>query len=180
MNIQTKIYLTLVVWLCLLGAMFGYGFGILQNSNSESLVSISQEKDQLLSLQAEQQSYLLAQRDLEDLSEKEIQPKDFFSKDTTLVREITALENLGKINQVTLNIAGISGTIDSLPKAKTISPLFVMPYSMTVTGSINNVLNFVESLYNLDFITTINSFTLGAANKNTLNVNLTANFYLRK
>jgi len=78
MDIRTKIYLTLVLWLGLCASMYFYGFGILDAANRQALLIISQEKEQLLSLQAEQQSYHLAQQDLEDLSKKDYQPEGFF------------------------------------------------------------------------------------------------------
>jgi hypothetical protein len=180
MNIQPKIYLTLVIWLGLCAGMFTYGFGILQGSNNSALATISEEKGMLLSLQAEQQSYHLAQKDLEDLAKKDIQPEDFFSKDVSLVKELTALENLGKTSQVSLSISGISGTIDTLGKANTQSELYNMNYMMSVTGSLANVMNFVQTLYNLNFVTTLNSMALGTVDKNNVSVNLTANFYIRK
>lgn len=180
MDIKTKIYLTLVVWIAVSAAMYFYGFGILQGSNRDALAAISQEKDTLLNLQAEQQSYRLAQKDLDDLAKKDVQPEDFFSEDVTLVKEISTLENLGKASQVKLDMNGISGTIDVLPKAKTQSDLYTIPYTMSITGELNNVIDFVEALYNQSFITSINSFSMGAATKEAVSVNLTATLYVRK
>jgi len=90
------------------------------------------------------------------------------------------LENLGKASQVSLSISGISGTINTLPKAKTLSELYITPYYMSVSGSYINVMNFVESLYNLSFVTTINSLSLSSNGKDTVGVTLSANLYIRK
>jgi len=180
MGISAKIYLTLALWLALCCGMFTYGFGVLRDSNNSALVSISQNKDVLLGLQAQQQSYISAKKDLENLAKKDNQPQDFFTKDVSFVKELSTLEDLGKARQVDLVVGGISGTINTLGKANTQSELYVMPFAMSVTGPLPNVLNFMESLYNLKFIVTINSINLGSVDKSNVSLSMSANFYLSK
>ena len=179
MDIKTKIYATLVVWLGVCAGMYFYGFGILQSANRDALSVISEKKDQLLSLQAEQQSYRLAQQDLDDLGKKDYQPGNFFSRDISLVKELSTLENLSTTTQVRLTISGINGTIDTLPKAKTQSPLYTMSYYMNVSGPFINVYNFIQSLYNLNFVTTINTLSMGGGSGNVV-VTMSAYLYIQK
>src|SRR5579872_3671484 len=109
MSIQSKIFLTVVVWLALCGGMFLYGFKVLDGSNRAALADISKQKNQMLSLQAAAESYRLSQKDVQDMAKNNPQPIDFFSSDVTLVKEIETIENLAVARHVVLTLGGIGG-----------------------------------------------------------------------
>ncbi len=178
MSIRTKIYLAAVLWLGLCGAMFLYGFKILDQSNRAALAQISKQKNQLLALQAEDKNYQLALQDLNDMKAKSLQPIDFFSQDITLVKEIEVFENLGNVRGVSLTLGGISGTIGSVPKAPTKSPLYLIPVSISINGSFSKVVDTVENLENLDFAVSLNSLNLTGAG-GTVNAAISATLYIR-
>lgn len=180
MSAVTKIYLTLVIWLGLCVFMFVYGFNILGGSNLAAQANISREKSQLLALQAQQQSYILSQKDLQQMQAKNIQPDDFFSVDITLVKEIETLESLGKSLGVQLTLGGISGTISTLPTGKAEEELYILPYSIGVSGSLGKTVDFIETLENLGFITTLNSLSIASMPDGNVNATMSANFYIRK
>lgn len=182
MNTKTKIYLILTVWLVFSVAMFLYGFQIMDKSNRQALAKISQDKVQMLQLKAQEDSYRLAQQDLDQMAKEQYQPQDFFSSDITLVKEIEALENLGKNLGVELTLGGITGTINTVPKAKTKSgELYYVPYSISVSGSFEKVTDFIETLENLDFITTLNSLSLTSSGSgDSVSASMSADFYIRK
>ena len=126
-------------------------------SNLRTLEGMDQQKKDLAALNAERQSYIQAKGDLDDLAKKSIQPEDFFSKDITLVNEIRTLEGWGNKLGVQMTLSGVSGTINSVPKAKTI-----------------------EVLENLNFITNINNIGISAGDNNQVTLSLGANFYLKR
>ena len=180
MSTGTKIYISLSLWLAICATMFFSGFKILDRGNHAALVQISKQKNQMLSLQAEAESYRLAQQDLRDVTQKKYQTSEFFSQDVTLVKEIEILESLGKTRGVNLSLGGISGTINTVPKAQTKGQLFLVPYSVSVNGPLNNVVDFIETLENLDFITTLNSLNITSAGDGNINASMGAKFYIRK
>lgn len=180
MSVKNKIYLTVILWLALSGAMFLYGFKIFSGSNQAALDQISKEKQQMMVLQNEEDSYRLAQKDVQEMAKKQIQPADFFNQDINLVKEIEELEKLGKDTGVSLSLGGISGTINSVPKAKAQGQLFVVPYNIAITGTLPQVVGFIETLENMDFITTLNSLSLSSAGNGNVSASMAANFYIRK
>lgn len=179
MDIKTKIYLTLVVWLVLCGGMFLYGFKILDGTNRAALNKISSQKDQLLSLQAEAENFRLAQQDLQDMAKKPAQPNQFFSEDVTLVNEIERLENLGQTMGIQLSIGGIGGTVNTAAKAKTKSTLYLIPYSLSVNGTLRQVVDFMETLENLEFITSLHSLAISTAG-GSVNASMSSEFYIHQ
>ena len=177
---KNKIFTLLTVWLLLTFCMFFYLFGILDMSNLRTLEGMDQQKKDLAALNAERQSYIQAKGDLDDLAKKSIQPEDFFSKDITLVNEIRTLEGWGNKLGVQMTLSGVSGTINSVPKAKTITPISMVPYSINLTGSFSQAVDFIEVLENLNFITNINNIGISAGDNNQVTLSLGANFYLKR
>ena len=119
LSAKNKIIIIILAWLVLSFGMLTYVFKFLDSTNQQILDSMGQQKSILASLQAERESEMRAQRDLQELSQKLYQPEDFFSRDTTLVNEIKILENLGQKYNLKMQLSGVSGTINTAPKAKT-------------------------------------------------------------
>lgn len=159
---------------------FTYFFKILDASNQKILDSMAKDKKGLAVLLAEQQSEAQAQYDLQELAKKPLQPEDFFSRDITLVNEIKILENLEEKLGVKMSLSGVSGTIKSAAPANTVTPLVVIPYNIGVTGSLNRVVDFIETLENLNFVTNVSNISLSSADQGNVSAGMTASFYLRK
>lgn len=180
MPIKTKIYLTFVIWLGVCGAMFMYGFGILDGQNQLTAAKVATEKTAMQQLQQQQQSYIQAQQDLKKLSQEKMQPDDFFSEDVTLVKEIETLEGVASKAGVQVSLGGISGTVNSAPKASTKSSLFLEPYSMSITGDFFKVVDFIQAMEQLSFVTTVSQITVSSLTGGEVTMSLSANFYIRK
>lgn len=180
MSVQNKIYLVIALWIVACAAMFFYGFKVLETGNRAALQQISKQKNQQLVLKAEQDSYRLAQKDLEDMEKKPLKPEDFFSADISLVKQIEALENLGKARGVNLSLNGISGTINTVSKAKAQSELFIVPYGLSVSGSFSQVVDFIETLENLDFITTLGTLNVSSSGDGNVSASMSASMYIRR
>ncbi len=177
---KNKIIVLSIVWLVLSFAMLFYFFGFLDESNSNLVLSMQQQKKELLSLKAERDNYNQARADLDKLVAAEIQPDDFFSRDVTFVNEIKTLERWAEKLNVNMQLSGISGTVASAPKAKTTTALASIPFGVSLNGTLSDVTAFVQLLEHLNFITNVNSFSITAADPGKINMSLTANFYLRK
>ncbi len=177
---KNKVIVISLIWLIVSGVMFGYFFKILDDANLTALTKISKDKQQLVILQAQNTSYIQAQADLKAMASKPIQPDDFFSRDITLVNEIKTLEGLSQKLNVQMQFSGVSGTVDIVPKANTATALGVVPYSLSVTGDLQSVVNFIETMENLSFVSNITSLALNSGDQGKVSASLSANFYLRK
>lgn len=179
-SVKNKIVLIIVAWLMLSCVMFFYLFSILDASNNNSLLAMDQQNKELAVLNAERDSYNNAKADLDKISKEQISPDSFFSKDVALVNEIKTLESWAQKLNVQMQLSGVSGTINTLPKAKTATSIGTVPYSVNLVGSFTDIVNFIEVLENLNFITNINTLSISALDKGQVSLNLSAFFYLRK
>jgi len=180
MKAKNKIIVLFIVWLCVSASMFLWLFKILDGVNQATLNSMAQDRANLVVLQAQDQSYKQAQTDLKQLAAKTNQPDNFFTSDIALVGEIQVLENLSQKYNVQMQLSGVSGTINNLSKASTVTPLAMVPYGISLSGDFVQVVNFIESLEHLSFVTNVTTLTLTSGNNNNVNAGLSANFYLRK
>ena len=169
-----------LAWALVSAAMLLYFFKFLDGSNQKILDSMDGQKKILGSLLAEKRSEELAQKDLEELAKKTLQPGDFFSKDITLVNELKTLESLSSKYNVDMTTSGISGTVSTAAKAKTITPIVTIPYSISINGNLVSVVKVIETLENLSFITNVSNISISAGDKGKVNASMTANFYLKK
>jgi Tfp pilus assembly protein PilO len=160
--------------------MVGYFFKIFDKTNLQTIAKITEQRKELSSLEAEQESINLAKQDLKTMSGNRLQPGDLFSRDVTLVKEIETLENLGAKLKVNFALSGLSDTVQSASKAKTQGDLVTVPYSINLNGPFPRVVDFIETMENLDFITHLNTMSLSSADNDTVTANMTAIFYLQK
>lgn len=180
MSAKNKIIALIFGWLAVSCLMFLYLFKILDASNQATLDGMAKDQSNLVILQAQDKSYKQAQADLQQLAQKPNQPDDFFSTDINLVDEIQTLEDLAAKYNLTMQLSGVAGTIGSLPPAPTKTPIALVPYGITLNGDFFQVVNFIENLEHLSFITNVGNLNIGATDKGSVTASLNANFYLRK
>lgn len=179
LSYRYKIIILLVTWLLLVGILFGYVFGWLKSLNEAQVQDILAKKKEQLELQEEQRSYQLATIDLEELEEKQLQPAEFFSKDTTLVKEIKTLEDFAALNGIQITTS-ISGTVTSLKKAQTSTELLIAPYTVVITGSYNSVLAFIHGMEYMGFITHIKQVSMQSVGNGDVSATLSSQYFIRK
>lgn len=158
--------------------LFGYLFPWFQRSNASLGERVLAERKEVLLLEAEQRNFEQGKRDLDALAQKTIQPADFFSSDTSLVQEIRTLEALTKSLGINLSLA-VAGTIDKAPKAKAATEIRIIPLTMQVTGEYGSLVQFLENLEHLPFITSIHSVTVVPQEDNEVLLTLVGNFYVK-
>lgn len=173
-----KIYAVVAVWVVLVAALFGYVFDLINDGSQATVTEIVAKKKELLELQAEQRSYQLGKTDLQQLAKKELQPDNFFSSDTSLVKEISTLEDIANQNNVKITI-GIGGTSNVLLRAKTASELLLAPYNISLSGSYLDILHFMENVEKLGFITHFKTL-LVANSGQAVTASASAIFYIKK
>lgn len=180
LSAKNKIYALTVSWVVMIVLLFLYGFPILDSSNEVLVTKYAEQQRTLATLQAEVESYKQAQSELDKVAKQKYSPEDLFSQDVSLVQELRTLEELGRRHNVSLSIGGLSGTLRNAQRAKTLSEVFMIPYSLSVSGSFENTIAFLEHIEHLRFITTVNSVSMGAISESEVSMNLNAVFYLRK
>lgn len=173
-----KISILAIVWLVISAIFFGFGFSYVNNNSQAKVTDILELKKEQLELQEEQKSFQLGKKDLDTLREREIQPENFFSLDTNLVKEVSVLEELAAVNDVELTL-GLSGKSSTLKKAETVGDLLEVPYSLQLEGSYPNVLNFIASAEKLNFITHFRTLSMLAITAGKVNASISALFYIK-
>lgn len=177
LSAKNKIVILCVIWATLSMSMFFIFFKILDNKNKAALEGMAKDREDLVMLQSESESYKKAQADLDQIKKEEIQPEDFFSKDTTLVKEIQILEGLNNKYGTQVTFSGISGLVG--PSSGS-TALMEVPYSITIVGSLANGVDLIENFENLSFITKAHGISFTSSGDGKVYINLMSNFYIRK
>ncbi len=177
-SFKIKIYFVCALWVILVFVMFAYLFNIFDNSNMAVVTDFAKQQHDLALLRAQQESFKQANSDLKKVESQKYKPEDLFSKDVTFVNELRILESLGEQTGVQLQITGISGTVKSVPKAPTLSPLYQIAYGFSITGSLDNCLAFLQHLEHLPFSTTVSSLSVSPGSDN-VSMSLSGLFYIK-
>lgn len=172
--------MAIVVFVVACVVLFGFLFKIMDNSNSALASTTKQKYKEYQDLVAEQKSYEAGKQDIATLALKSVQPEDFFSRDTSLVNEIKTMESTSNNFNLNLNLS-VSGTADKAIKATGVTgPIFAIPYTFTLDGKFDKIVNFMESLEHLNFITHMKSVILVAKENGVIQATLNGNFYIKK
>lgn len=180
MSAKNKIILLSIAWLVVAVIMNLFLFKIMNKKNQAALDDMATDRQNLVLLEKESESFKKAQNDLEKMAEQKIQPADFFSKDITLVNEIKVLEDLNNLFGTEVNFSGVSGVVNpGLAGAGTASGLVFVPYSVSLSGSLAGVIKQIETIENLKFITKINGLNLSSTAEGKVNATLSSGFYVK-
>lgn len=180
---QNKIAGTVALFVVGTLLLFGYGFQWLDTLQTAQLDQILTQKKNVLELRQQQQNIQLAKKDLKQVSDEKTAPDDLFSRDETLVKEISQLEErASKFGlQLTLSVAG---TVALAPKAQVSSDLVTIPFTMQLLGSFTHVVEYLDSLEHAGFVLTVRSLSVSsassAADPEAVSASLSGVFYLRK
>lgn len=163
--------------------LFGYGFQWLDSLQTHELEQILTQKKNVLELRQQQENIQLAKKDLKQVEDEKIAPDDLFSRDETLVKEISQLES--KAAQLNLELTlSVAGTIAQAPKAQVTSDLVTVPYSMQLRGNFGRLVQFLDSLEHQGFVLTVRSVNISSAASSSepevVSASLVGVFYLRK
>ena len=176
---RNKLFALIALWVILTAAMFMYFFKILDNSNQLVISSIADQEKTLTQLSSERDTYVQGQKDLDEMAKNVEQPENFFTTDVTLVRELQTLEQWANRLNVRLELSGLSGTVKGATLVGNDGNVVTVPYSMTITGPFTKVVDYLQVLENLDFITTVTSLNMASGAGDEVTANIGALFYIR-
>jgi len=182
MSVETKIYVTIFVWLVLSVASLFFVFP----KFADGLVALQQthqsQIDEYNNLKVQIQSLRNMQDELAKISQQPIQPKDLFTSDVKLVKEIQRVENAANSSglEMALSISGSASTAQAYPGS--LSKLLKIPYAVTLNGGFAGVVQFLKYLENSYFISPIGGFDISAGDSALPNKSVTArinsNFFI--
>lgn len=180
LNARNKIYILITAFIIVCGVLFGYGFNIFQKASESIALRIYEKAKEFKALEAEQRSYEAGKIDLAKLEKMDFKPRDLFSQDTRLVKEIKSLEALADENNLELTVS-ISGTSAETKKVKeSNSNIYLFPYSMTLIGKYSDLIKFTQEVEHASFVTYIDNISIAAIGENSVRAILNASFYIKK
>lgn len=180
MNPRTKTYIAIGILGLVFAIAFGYVFPKLNAKNLAAKESLNEKNTELAEFQEEQKSYELGKRDLGGLAEKPIKPEELFSKDTKVVKEVKTLEDLAKslALESRLTVAGTAKNATKLPKAN--AQILTIPYTLSVQGKYDKVVNFLDYSEHLNFIMSYRTVTMVAEKDGLVKALFSGDFYILK
>lgn len=180
MTSKLKIIILAVVFVLFAAGMYIFGYGVMANRNQLLADSIAKSNVELEVLQREQKSFEQGKKDLAILEKSQYPPDDLFSRDTKVVKEIQQLEAAAQKYGLELKI-DVSGSVKAaLPAKGTVSELFAIPYTITLDGSAESMLLFMQALERMPFVTHANTFSISVTNTEAATGKITSEFYIRK
>lgn len=180
---MTQVQRTITIWSsawCLVTfGLFFFGFGFFDSRTASTKQELVSVQSQFYKLQAEEQGVKLAKQDLENIKQRQLQPDDFFKKDTTLVDQVVNLENLSKKYNLTFQL-GLSGTVNSGVAVPGNTSLVRIPFSISLNGKFIDVLRFLESFEHMSYIAHADNLNITAAGQGNVGATMGAGFFIRK
>jgi len=174
-----KIYVLIAAVVMAALVFFGLIYGWVARSNEAVANGLTAKNQEYAEVLAEEQSYELGKKDLVTLQSKQLQPADLFSQDTKVVKEINTLETLAGSLGVKFNLS-VSGTVKDAPKVPGVSStLYTVPYTVTLEGPFDKVINFIETTEHLNFVTQTNALSMGPDDKGGVQATLTSAFFIK-
>ncbi len=177
---KTKIFLAIGFLVVFIGGMFLFGYGIIASRNQIITDKLSEKTLEWEVLKREQESFEKGKVDLAVLEKASYPPEELFSRDTKLVKEIQQLESAAQLHGLELVIS-ISGTVESAIKAAgTRGELFVVPYTLTLTGDFAKSLMFIQNMEHLPFVTRAREINITSNPDTGSSTVISADFFIKK
>ncbi len=159
-------------------AFFLFVFPFQKNMINNSLLKLLETKKQVQELRQEQKNVQLAKEDLAEISQRTLQPEDFFSRDTTLVREIANIEKITEDLDLDATLA-VSGTAKNGLRVEESKDLLGIPYSINLSGRYQDLVKFMEYMENSANLVSMRSVSLNVASGNLVSASIAGAFYIK-
>jgi Tfp pilus assembly protein PilO len=177
---QMKIILVLVGFAIFAILMFLFGYKIMAGRNQAIADTVAQRRLELEVLQREQVSFEQGKKDLARLADATYKPDELFSHDTKVVKEIQQLETAAHRYNVELDLQ-VSGTAATAKRVDgTSGELYVIPYTINLTGSFDNTALFMQVAERLPFITHAKELSITVGAKDEAKTVISSEFYIKK
>lgn len=175
---QTKLVVSSVGFVLLIVVVFLFVFPLQKGKIDGNLTELLESKKVVLELRQEQRNTEIAAEDLREMGRNKIQPEEFFSRDTTLVREISYLEDLSSRLGLDMTLT-VSGLASKGIKVQDTKNLVAIPFSLRVGGQYVDLAKFLEHLENAKYLVSVRSVSLSAGPDSSTSANLSGVFYLK-
>ncbi len=150
---KTKIIVLIISFGLFAILMYFFGYGIMAKKNQVVADSLTQQNVELEVLQREQKSFEQGKKDLSILEASQYPPDELFSSDTKVVKEIWQLEQAAQRYGLDLQIT-VAGTIkEAKPVDAAGSGLIAVPYSLSVRGTFENIMLYMQLAEHMPFVT---------------------------
>lgn len=181
-GITSKIKIIALVSLFVLFAavMYFFGYGIMANRNQVLTDTIAKRNVDLEVLQREQKSFEQGKKDLAVLEKSTYPPDELFSSDTKVVKEIQLMESSAQRFGVELNITVTGSTKDADKVQGVGSELYAIPYTLTLNGSFENILMFMQAAERMPFVTHVNNLSVTVSAGDKSRATIASEFYIKK
>jgi len=181
MSVVKKIYATLFIWALITVGSFYFLFPKFSNNLVALQESYQDQVAQYKNLQEQIQSIYAMQQNLDQVQKQSVKPSDFFTSDVQLVKEIQHVEDIAKAtnNELIITISGSAA--DSKPVKTSGSQLFEVPYTVTLTGTFPDALEFLHYYENSYFVSPVNAINVdnsSAAKPGQVKTTILASFYI--
>lgn len=178
-NSKTKLFVVTTAFAVFAGLMFTFGYSIVDGRNQQRLDLVNQKNLELEVLEREQHNFEQGKRDLASIRESDFPPEELFSNDTRVVSEIRDLEALAESYNLEFTLS-ISGTTETAIKATGVNgELLEVPYAVSVSGSFNNILKYLEATEHTVFINHTHQVQISARTANETRALINSKFYLK-
>lgn len=181
MNAAKKIYASIFVWVVITAGVFYFAFPKISNY----LVSIEQShEDQIAqynNLREQIQSLYAMQQDLDQVQKQDVKPSDFFTSDVQLVKEIQRVESIAALtgNQLKISISGNAGDAKQLKTSS--SQLYEVPYTIDLTGTFPQAVQFLHYFENSYFVSPVNAVDIdNSQGGGQVKTTILASFFIHK
>lgn len=180
LSYKYKIIIAIVAFAVFALIMFTYGYGILNGRNQSSADIAMQRESELEMLRREQRSFEQGKKDLATLATRKYPPDELFSKDTKVVKEIRALEEIAARFGLDfrLSISGSTKTATVVPGAT--SEIYIIPYTATLEGSYEDLHSYLQEAEHLPFSTHTTKVTISSLDDDGIRAMLDSEFYIKK
>ncbi len=176
---QQKIGISAALFLVVAIAFVFFLFPWLLGKTAAALDTLFAQKRTVLELRQEQENIELAKKDIERIASQSSFISKLFDQDINLVEKIGQLEAQAARYGVRLNLT-LSGTVATASKASTASELYVVPFTMRLSGSYASVVSYVRYVEQAGTVFTVRNTTLSTSGKDEVTVSLVGIMHLRK
>lgn len=180
MSSKFKFILLVVLFAVFAVGMYAFGYNVMAAKNQLLADSIAQRNIELEVLKREQISFEQGKIDLAILEKSQYPPDELFSRDTKVVKEIQQLEAAAQRYDLDLKIAVAGSVKDAKPVEGTSAGLFVIPYSITVDGTPDNILMFIQATERMPFLTHVNTLSINVESAERTTAIIRSEFYIKK
>lgn len=180
MKPNTKIVLSIFIWLVLTAGLFFYAIPKMSKSLTDLRQGHKEQLDALNKLKAQAASLERMRQDLDSQKKQKVLPSDLFSDDLNLVNEIKQMEDNAAKSNVKTTLAISESADKAKPLVGSLSGLVVIPYNLKVAGDFPSFVQFVKYMENSFFVSPFSGMNITVGKETGMESQLGGSFFIKK